>query len=68
MENLDVFGAKANVKYKDSMFRDLFQIPENAVDLCRALLNDDTLGLGDIQINTLSDVLFDNVKMMYLMM
>lgn len=62
MEDLDVFGAKANVKYKDSMFRDLFQIPENAVDLCRALLNDDTLGLGDIQINTLSDVLFDNVK------
>lgn len=60
LENMNLFGA--NVQYKDSVFRDLFQIPKYATELCRTLLKSDSITTNDVVVSTLTDVLFDKIK------
>ena len=60
LKDSDAFSP--NTQYKDSMFRDLFQIPEYATELCQTLLKSKSLTTDDVVVNTLTDVLFDKIK------
>lgn len=60
LESMNAFSP--NTQYKDSMFRDLFQIPEYATELCQTLLKSKSLTTDDVVVNTLTDVLFDKIK------
>ncbi|MBQ9044095.1 MAG: hypothetical protein IJ111_14930 [Eggerthellaceae bacterium] len=57
--------ATANRTHKDSMFRDLFGSPErkgNALELYNALAGTDYTDPGELELTTLDDVIYMNVK------
>ena len=57
--------AAANRKHKDSMFRDLFGSPErkgNALELYNALAGTSYADPGELELTTLDDVIYMNVK------
>ena len=50
--------AQPTKKYKDTVFRDLFKIPENMLELCRALLQDNDIKQEDVKDSSLSEALY----------
>lgn len=55
-------GTTAKRGHKDSMFRDLFRIPEHALSLYNALNGTSYDSPGDLEITTLEDVIYLNMK------
>lgn len=55
-------GQNANVKYRDSVFRDYFNAPERLLELCNAVLGTEYRDAEKLRINTLEGIFFDNQK------
>ena len=55
-------GGTANRVYKDSMFRDLFSMPENALSLYNTLNGSNYDDPSLVEITTLKDVMYLNIK------
>lgn len=55
-------GKEGNKKYRDSVFRDYFNVPVRLLSLCNAVLGTDYRDVSKLRINTLAGIFFDNQK------
>ena len=62
MRGDSVFRKDGNKKYRDSVFRDYFNEPTRLLSLCNAILGTQYSDAGDLKINTLEGIFFDNQK------
>ena len=58
----EMSGKEGNRKYRDSVFRDYFNEPIRLLSLCNAILDTQYSDVGELNINTLEGIFFDNQK------
>lgn len=57
-----VLSKEGNKKYRDTVFRDYFNEPIRLLSLCNAILDTQYSDVGELNINTLEGIFFDNQK------
>ena len=55
-------GEEGNKKYRDSLFCSYFNEPKRLLSLCNAVLGTDYSDVGELNINTLEGIFFDDQK------